>query len=185
MCDLSLTSNDNIKTPRSVGSLPSRAESAVPSLLCGNMESGEIVGAAKQIMKDTDVITAVSHEVSASEVRKGQANHHDRLALRAERYRPASPSRRETSSMGRSNAAQPSGGCDITRPDLGIVASNPEAVSAWWVLKDREAKVDESAGRRLLPWERGAARFERGAMQVADASSSGARIGEEKVCIVL
>jgi len=185
MCDLSLTSNDNIKTPRSVGSLPSRAESAVPSLLCGNMESGEIVGAAKQIMKDTDVITAVSHEVSASEVRKGQENHRDRLALRAERYRPASPSRREISSMDRSNAAQPSGTCDTARQDVGIPPSNPEAVGAWWERKDREPKVEESAGRRLLPWERDAARFERGAIHVVDASSSAARIGEEKVCIVL
>ena len=182
LCDLSQASNDNIKTPRSVGSLPSRAQSAVPSLLCNDMEGGEIVGAAKQIMKGTDVITAVSHEVSASEVRKGQENHLDRLALRAERYRPASPSHREISSMERSNTEEPSGSCDFSRQDLGSPSSNPEAVGAWWERKDREPEVEESAGRRLLPWERDTARFERSATHVADASSSGARIGEEKVC---
>ena len=168
MGGLSLNSNFNIKTPRSVGSLPSRAPSEVPSLLCSNMEGGENLGEAKQIV------------ATASEVRKGQENHREILALRAERHRHASPHRMNPG-MDTTKADPPQINSDSIA-DLKNSHSNPEVAPAWWEVKDREIEQKGgAAGKRLLPWERDAACSERVSIRVADASRSGAPKGQEKV----
>jgi hypothetical protein len=112
MGGLFLNSNFNIKTPRSVGSLPSRAPSEVPSLLYSNMEGGENLGEAKQIV------------ATASEVRKGQENHREILALRAERHPHASPHRMNPG-MDTTKADPPQINSDSIA-DLKNSHSNPE-----------------------------------------------------------
>jgi hypothetical protein len=168
MGGLSPNSNFNIKTPRSVGSLPSRAPSEVPSLLYSNMEGGENLGEAKQIV------------ATASEVRKGQEHHREVLALRAERYRHASPHRKNPG-MDTTKADPPQSNSDSIA-DLKNFHSNPEVAPAWWEVKDREIEQKGgAAGKRLLPWERDAACSERVSIRVADASRPGAPKRQEKV----
>jgi len=167
MGGMSPNSNGSIKTPRSVGSLPSRAPSEVPSVLCNNMEGRKKLGEAKQIV------------ATASEVRKGQEDHRETLALRAERYRHASPHRKNPD-MDTTKADPPPSNSD-TIADLKNSHSSPEVAPAWWEVKDREMEQKGTAGNRLLPWERDAACSERVSICVKDASRPGSPKGQEKV----
>lgn len=167
MGGLSPNSNCNIKTPRSVGSLPSRAPSEVPSLLCNNMEGEENLGEVKQIV------------AIASEVRKRQEDHREILALRAERHRHASPHRKNPG-MDTTKADPPQSNSDSIA-ELKNPPSNPEVAPAWWEVKDREIEQEGATGKRLLPWERDAACSESVSIPVADASRPGAPKGQEKV----
>jgi len=179
-------SNGHVHTPRSVGSLPSCVPSTARSLLSD-------VGAG------FSHLAAAGHVVTVTEGSQRHLDHDSRLALRAERYRPASPIRRGDSVVQKTCHRQGS----YTRASAHVAAHLEECCEqevaqhsqdiaavepAWWELKEPEQSREQSTesgvasawGRRLLPWEREVRRE----VRVCDEQVSLAIIEQEKEAII-